>query len=72
MEAPPLNVRNEEIWYKRFSGMFLYGILFNRAMSGIRRLSLRPYAYIGKKKGGTNGIYTFTRPYGIQPVGRLL
>jgi len=38
MEAPPLNVRNEEIWCKRFSGMFLYGILFHRAMSRIRRL----------------------------------
>ncbi len=37
MEAPPLNVRNEEIWYKRFSGMFLYGILFTKAMSSVKQ-----------------------------------
>ncbi|GEM_PF-6747330 len=37
MEAPPLNVRNEEIWYKRFSGMFLYGILFTKAMSRVKQ-----------------------------------
>ena len=32
LEAPPL-IRSHEIRYKRFSGMFLYGILFTKAMS---------------------------------------